>query len=200
MPSVLVSRVCDHTFDNHIWRSVAENWPKHILSLNYQQHIQISSSCNHYDWVIKQPAKLKTYAFANLCNPQSNLYHRCRKPRPQTFALLSVAVKDCINQFPDTCTIQYVKGGPTQSRIMPGKKLPFVSSMRCWVFTWTHVLHLSVLPVLPFQISMSDYWSKNTNTVGTLTLYPQSRHWYAWVHAATYSQNILPQNRTNAHF
>lgn len=41
---------------------------------------------------------------------------------------------------------------------------------------------------------MSDCWSKNTNSRNHRTAYPQSRHWYAWLHAPTRAWCTPPLN------
>lgn len=68
-------------------------------------------------------------------------------------------------------------------------------------FTWPHLAPVSIIPALPFQISMSGCWSRNTNTVGAPrrvstgpTLTCTNARGY------TCSTRTDPPKRTNTHF
>lgn len=122
---------------------------------------------------------------------------RRRKPKPH-IVILHCWLRLCQSPSKHTYNIQYVQEGTDTNRRWCHAKITICVWQACSVEFAFHMTTcsspVSIIPALPFQISMSDCWSKNTNTVGTFAVYPQSRHWYARTHAATHSRHTPPPN------
>ena len=116
---------------------------------------------------INYPAKLKTYGAGKLSSPRGDLLTKTTK---SNFCTADGGYKRADQSI---CTYnlhekQGGEGGLTQIISCEGNPFQFgrqaVLSLH---FTWPHLAPVSIIPALPFQISMSGCWSRNTNTVGT---------------------------------